>query len=46
MQESPGRKSDWLDDKSFSFENLYSSLNKILSKILANYFSKYLCIKD
>ena len=34
MQESPGQKPDWLDDnKSFSFKNLYSSLNKSLSKI-------------
>ena len=35
MQESPGRKPDWLDDnKSFSFKNLYSSLNQSLLKIL------------
>ena len=34
IEESPGRKPDWLDDnKSFSFKNLYSSLNKSLSKI-------------
>ena len=41
MKESPGRKPDWLDDnKSFSFKNLYSSLNKSLSKILLQKGSK------
>ena len=35
MQESPGRKPNWLDDnKSFSLKKLYRSSNKSLSKIL------------
>ena len=40
MQESPGQKSDWLDDKSFLLKNLYSSLNKSLFKILMQIGSK------
>ena len=41
MQESPGQKPDWLDnDKSFSLKNLYSVLNKSLSKILQQIESK------
>ena len=41
IQESPGRRPDWLEDnKSFSFKNLYSSLNRSLSKILLQIGSK------
>ena len=41
MQESTGRESYWLDDsKLFSLKNLYSSLNKSLSKILLQIGSK------
>ena len=41
MQESPGRKPDWLDDnKLFSFKKLYILLNKSLSKILLQIGSK------
>ena len=42
MQESPGRNPEWLDDddKLFSSKNLYSLLNKNLSKILMPIESK------
>ena len=41
MQEPPDRKPDWLDDdKTFSLKNVYTSLNKIISRILLQIGSK------
>ena len=41
MQDSPGRKPDWLDDnKLFSLENVYDWLHKSLSMVLLQVGSK------